>query len=349
VSVRPRRVVICEDSKTYATALKRFLEHDPDIEVAGVFGTAEELLLALDRIDPDLVTMDLEMPGMGGLRAIQQIMGDRPLPILVLSDYAGKGSERAAEAMAAGALDAMPKTGLRLGEHEDVWANALRSRVKRIASIRLNRDRPRDDDRPSPPAPSDTVLESRGARVIGIGASTGGPPALLSVLRELPADFEVPVLVVQHIASGFTRGLVSWLDSRVPLPVRIARAGGSAARGVWFAPDDAHLRLSASMRLSTDSKTRVGPHRPSLDALFGSLAARVGEGAVGVVLTGMGRDGAHGVEEICRAGGVVIAQDEETSAVFGMPAAAIESGAEVVLPLAEVGGALASVSVEAVT
>jgi two-component system, chemotaxis family, protein-glutamate methylesterase/glutaminase len=347
VNVRPRRVVICEDSKTYATALRRFLEHDSDIEVAGVFGTAEELLPALDRIDPDLVTMDLEMPGMGGLRAIEQIMGDRPVPILVLSEYAGKGSERAAEAMAAGALDAMPKTGLRLGEHEDVWANALRSRVKRIASIRLNRDRPRDDDRPSP-APSDTVLESRAARVIGIGASTGGPPALLSVLRELPADFEVPVLVVQHIAPGFTRGLVSWLDSRVPLPVRIATAGVSGARGIWFAPDDAHLRLSASMRLSTDSKTRAGLHRPSLDALFASLAARAGEGAIGVVLTGMGRDGAHGVEAICKAGGLVIAQDEESSAVFGMPAAAIEAGADVVLPLAEVGAALASLSAETV-
>jgi two-component system, chemotaxis family, protein-glutamate methylesterase/glutaminase len=266
-------------------------------------------------------------------------MRDRPLPILVLSAYAGKGTERAAAALAAGALDAMPKSGLRLAEPQNVWATALRSRVKRLASVQLKRRSRNVTTVRRPPA---RVIGLRTAHVVGIGASTGGPPALLEVLRELPAEFPIPVLIVQHIAQGFTEGLVSWLDSRIALPVRIARAGVAAERGVWFAADDAHLRLKDSMRLAVDSETRRGPHRPSLDVLFESLAAVAADEAVGVVLTGMGRDGADGVQAIRSAGGLVIAQDEATSAVFGMPNAAIESGADAVLPLAEIGPAVRS-------
>ena len=333
----PRRIVICDDSRTYATALKQFLEHDPGIEVVGVFATADELLPELERIDPDLVTMDLEMPGIGGQRAIEQIMRDRPLPILVLSAHAGKGTERAAAALAAGALDAMPKSGLRLAEPQNVWATALRSRVKRLASVRL---KPRSTNATAARRPPSRVIGARRAQVVGIGASTGGPPALVEVLRELPAEFQIPVLIVQHIAPGFTEGLVRWLDSNTPLPVRVARAGVAAERGVWFAADDAHLRLKDGMRLAIDSETERGPHRPSLDVLFESLAAVAADEAVGVVLTGMGRDGAEGVQAIGSAGGLVIAQDEASSAVFGMPNAAIESGAEAVLPLAEIGPAV---------
>lgn len=335
----PRRIVICDDSATYATALKRFLEHDAGIEVVGVFASADELLPELERIDPDLVTMDLEMPGIGGQRAIEEIMRDHPMPILVLSAHAGKGSERAARALAAGALDAMPKSGLRLGEPENVWATALRSRVKRLASVRLKRQSTNGGAVRRPPS---GAVRSRATRVVGIGASTGGPPALYSVLRELPGDFEIPVLIVQHIAPGFTDGLVGWLDARIQLPVRIARAGVAASPGVWFAADDAHLRLKDSMRLAIDSETRRGPHRPSLDVLFESLATVAADQAVGVVLTGMGRDGADGVQAIRSAGGLVIAQDEASSAVFGMPSAAIECGADAVLPLPEVGPALRS-------
>ncbi|MDQ6751363.1 MAG: CheB methylesterase domain-containing protein, partial [Actinomycetota bacterium] len=181
---------------------------------------------------------------------------------------------------------------------------------------------------------------ARIARAVGIGASTGGPPALTTVLGALPADFPLPVLVVQHIAAGFSDALVHWLDRRLALPVGFATPDGLARPGVWFAPDDAHLRLDSSMRFVIDRETKRGAHRPSVDELLESLAASAGERAVGVVLTGMGRDGADGVEAIREAGGLVIAQDEETSAVFGMPRAAIESGADLVLPLDDVGPAL---------
>lgn len=331
------RIVICDDSPTYGEALSRFLQHDPGIRVTGVFATAEAMLPQLERLDPHLITMDLEMPGIGGVGAIGRIMRDRPLPILVLSAHAAKGSEKAAEALAAGALEAMAKSSLRLLEPADVWATAIRSRVKRLASVQLKR-RPRTG-RIGPPPARRRDLE-RPFRVVGIGASTGGPPALLSVLGALPADFRLPVVVVQHISAGFSEGLVTWLDRSLRLPVRFAQCGAVARPGIWFAPDDAHVRVEASMRFSIDRQTRRGAHRPSVDMLLQSLAASVEEEAMGVVLTGMGRDGAEGVEAIRGAGGLVIAQDEESSAVFGMPRAAIEAGADLALPLDEIGPTL---------
>lgn len=285
-----------------------------------MFTTAEEMLPRLEALDPHLITMDLEMPGIGGIAAIGRIMRDRPLPILVLSAHAGNDSEKAAEALAAGALEAMAKSSLELLEPADVWATAVRSRVKRLASVQLKRP----------------------FRVVGIGASTGGPPALTSVLSALPAHFRLPVIVVQHITPGFTEGLVNWLDRSIDLPVRFARPGAIARAGIWFAPDDAHVRLEPSMRFSIDRESRRGAHRPSVDILFETLAASAGEEAMGVVLTGMGRDGTEGVEAISAAGGLVIAQDERTSAVFGMPRAAIEAGADLVLPLEEVGPTLSA-------
>lgn len=331
------RIVICDDSPTYGEALSRFLQHDPGIRVTGVFTTAEAMLPALARLDPHLVTMDLEMPGIGGVGAISRIMRDRPLPILVLSSHAGKGSEKAAEALAAGALEAMAKSSLRLLDPADVWATATRSRVKRLASVQLKL-RPRTGR--VAPVPARRRDLDRPFQVVGIGASTGGPPALLSVLRALPVDFPLPVIVVQHISPGFTEGLVTWLDRNLRGPVSFAQPGALARPGIWFAPDDAHVRLEPSMRFAIDRETRNGAHRPSVDVLLQSLAAAAGEEAMGVVLTGMGRDGAEGVEAIRAVGGLVIAQDEETSAVFGMPRAAAESGADLVLPLDEIGPAL---------
>jgi two-component system, chemotaxis family, protein-glutamate methylesterase/glutaminase len=165
------------------------------------------------------------------------------------------------------------------------------------------------------------------ATVIGVGCSTGGPPALAGLLSQLPADFPVPVLVVQHISPGFTEGLVRWLDEAVALPVRLARHAQNADPGAWFAPADAHLVLEPGFTMSLDTTTTVGPHRPSVDVLLTSLARVAGRDAVGVVLTGMGRDGAVGIAAIDAAGGLVLAQDGESSVVDGMPAAARGAGA----------------------
>jgi two-component system chemotaxis response regulator CheB len=328
------RILICEDSPSYAIALSRFLRRDGDLEVVGTCSSGEELLESLPRLGPDLVVLDLELPGMGGQRAIEEIMrSPHPLPILVLSGHVGRGSERAAAALAAGALEALPKTHVRLDDPAGPAAVALRHRVRRLSRARVGRK----------PGRAPAARLERGpqaASVVAICASTGGPGALATILAELPADFPLPVLIVQHMTEGFIGGLVRWIAPRVPLPVRVASDGMALAPGIWFAPDDAHLLLQPSMRLAVDRETLAGALRPSADILLTSVAAAAGAGGIGVVLTGMGRDGGRGVAAMSRAGGWVIAQDEETSVVFGMPRTAIEQGANVVLPLSEIAGAL---------
>jgi two-component system chemotaxis response regulator CheB len=184
------------------------------------------------------------------------------------------------------------------------------------------------------------------ARAIGVCASTGGPQVLASMLRTLPEDYPVPLLVVQHIAEGFTTGFARWLDGEIPLSVDTPEGGEELTGGVWIAPEGAHLILVPNETLELDRET-VAAHRPSGDVLLRSLAATVGSAAVGVVLTGMGRDGAEGLSAIRAAEGLTIAQDEQTSAVYGMPQAAADS-ADLILPPQAIGERLAALQLPAV-
>jgi two-component system chemotaxis response regulator CheB len=332
------RILICDDSATYARGLASFLEHQDGIEVVGICATGEETLQSVSRLAPDLVTMDLELPGIGGLRTIERMMQLHPVPIVVLSAYAGPRSENASALLAAGALEVIDKAQVRLAEAGDPPAIALRHRFRRLARIHV-----RLEVREAIPAQH---VEPRFGPVaaIGICSSTGGPKALQTILARLPADFPLPVLVVQHMSIGFTEGLVRWLDQLVALPVALARPG-TAGPGVWVAPDDAHLILEPLMRLSLDGESINGPHRPSGDCLLSSMARVLGPRALGVMLTGMGRDGANGVAAIIDAGGSVIAQDEPSSVVFGMPQAAIEAGAKHVRPLSAIADTLTGLPV----
>lgn len=182
-------------------------------------------------------------------------------------------------------------------------------------------------------------------RAIGVCTSVGGPPVLQEILGALPADYPLPILVVQHIAVGFTDDLVRMLDQSSALSVAVATDGAPLRPGVWFAPDDAHLTLTPERCLALDTRTVAGPHRPSADLLLESLATVLGPGAVGVVLTGMGRDGARGAAMVKAGGGLLLAQDEATSRVYGMPRAAVEGGAQP-LPPAEIVAALRGLAVE---
>jgi two-component system chemotaxis response regulator CheB len=323
----PVRVLICEDSRTYAAALQRLLEHDGDITVAGVVGTGEQAIAALPRLDPSIVTMDLELPGMSGLEAIEQIMGSRPVPICTVSsmrDYAGA-------ALAAGALDAFDKSDLGVGEPEGPAAAAFRRRVKLLSRVRVIRH-------PRGPLAARRLAAraTRKASVIGVCASTGGPQLLVQLLDVLPADYPVPLLVVQHIAAGFTDGLARWLDKTVAVPVRVAEAGVPAERGVWIGPEGGHLKFDASGVLVVDRQTDAGVHRPSGDVLFESIAAAAGPTGVAVVLSGMGVDGAAGAAAVKQRGGLAIAQDEASSVVYGMPRAAVQHGVDIVLSPTEI-------------
>jgi two-component system, chemotaxis family, protein-glutamate methylesterase/glutaminase len=282
------------------------------------------------------VTMDLELPGMSGAEAIEQIMAVFPVPILVLSGQVERSSQAALAALAAGALDVMPKRDLDMGDLDGSAAQALRRRVRVLCRVKVIRHpRAQLANRKSAPA-----AWGRKASLVGVAASTGGPPALASILSDLPASFPLPILVVQHMSAGFVEGFARWLDSEVPLPVQLAVAGTRPAPGVWVAPEGAHLVLTAAGRLEFDRETLDGPHRPSGDMLLRSLAAGAGRDAVAIVLSGMGSDGAAGLGEVHRAGGLTIAQDELTSAIFGMPRAAAECGAELVLPVGEISGRL---------
>lgn len=328
------RVLVCEDSRTYAAGLRRSLELEGDIEVVQVCGTAEDALASIPRLRPDLVTMDIELPGMTGLEAVEQIMASSPLPILVISSHvAGPSSTAAVAALAAGALDAIAKDDLDLADPETVAARAFRRRVRVLAGARVIRH-PRARLRRA--AARRAGVETVAA--IGIAASTGGPHALAAVLSALPASYPVPVFVVQHISAGFTQAFARWLDDDVPLPVRLAEDGGPVAPGIWVAPEGAQLVVRSRLQLEPGGAAR---HAPSADVLFTSLASSLGRAAVAVVLTGMGADGAEGLRAVREAGGLTIAQDEATSAIYGMPKAAAEQGAARVLPLHDIGPELA--------
>ena len=330
-----RRVLICEDSNTYATGLSRLLARDPDIHVVGVCTSAEEAITRLGRLDPKphLLTMDLELPGMSGGDAIEQIMNVQPIPILVLAGGAERGSKPALASLAAGALEVLSKDAVDLCDPTGADASAFRRRVKMLSGVRVLRH-PRAGLSRRPDAES--AIPPRGASAIGICASVGGPRALATVLAEIPAGFPIPILVVQHIGDGYVEGFANWLDEEVPLTVRLA-ASGPLGPGIWIAPEGAHLALSGRRALRLDERGEPGPHRPSGDVLLRSVATAAGSGGVAVVLTGMGRDGAEGLGAVKRAGGLTIAQDQASCAVFGMPRAAAAQGADLILGPAAIG------------
>lgn len=328
------RVVVVEDSLVQRTHLVRTLEADGDIVVVGEAENAGEAITLVASVRPDVVTLDLEIPGGGGQHVIEQVMGNSPTPILVLSaSLTDRTSVPAVEALVAGAVDALPKPSTWKAADEATLRRAVRS-LRGVTVLRHPRARLRRPpvsgtgtrERPSAAAPN-------GRRVVAIAASTGGPPALAQVLSGL-ADLRAPVLVVQHIHADFVNGLVSWMARESGLPVRLAEHGAALERGtVYIAGAATHLRVGADRRIVLAGEPRT-LHRPSADELFASVAEHVGSDGIGVVLTGMGDDGAAGLLALRRAGGTTIAQDEKSCAVYGMPRAAVRLGAVMeVVPL----------------
>lgn len=342
------RVLICEDSPLFALALRRVLEHDGDIAVVGVCSTAEQAITEISRLKPDLVTMDIELPGMKGLQAVERIMSLFPTPTLVLSSHVGRTRTDTAAALAVGAIDAMSKEDVALRAPEGEAGAAFRRRIKilsRARVVRLSRpgarsERP-DVHRNGTSSNGNGRAGFRPVSVVGICSSTGGPPMLKRLLEGLPATFPIPILVVQHMAAGFTESLAVWLDRAVPLPVRTAEDGAPLAPGVWIAPDSLHLALEAG-RLALDDGVFPGPHRPSGDVLLHSIARSIGSSAAAIVLTGMGRDGASGAAAVKHAGGIAIAQDESSCVIYGMPKAAVDAGVDLVMTPDEIATTLAS-------
>lgn len=322
------RAVVVEDSLVQKAHLVHVLEADGDITVVGEATSATEAAEVVQRLRPDVVTLDIHIPG-GGISAIERIMAEAPVPILVLSAaVVDQSSTAAVEALVAGALEALPKP--------EQWGPAeealLRERVRALRGVTVLRH-PRGARTEYP-----SILEN-GMPVVALAASTGGPAALAEVLSGL-GGLQAPVLVVQHLHPDFVSGFVTWMRRASALPVQLAAAGASLQKGsVYVAPGGTHLRIEGG-------RARLDPHpdtihRPSADQLLHSVAEEAGSRGVGVVLTGMGDDGAAGLLELRRRGGFTAVQDEATCAVFGMPMAAQKLGAAMqVLPLQEIAAAV---------
>jgi two-component system chemotaxis response regulator CheB len=334
------RVLIVEDSATMRHHLREALTADPQLEIVGEAVDGERAVQLAGRLRPDVITMDMMLPGISGLAATEQIMAEHPTPILVVSSADREELFSTYNALAAGAVDVMEKPR---GDDSDAdWAMRLRTSVRMVARIRvITHPRARLDRRvvaPPPPATVPVPLPSSGRlSVVTVGASTGGPAALTEFLRALPRSFPAPVLAVQHIAASeqFAVAFSDWLGGQTGRDVRYAVDGSPVSRGagqILLAPPDRHLFVrDGLLRLS------AGPPRhscrPSVDVLFESVAEEFGPAAAGCLLTGMGRDGAAGLLQMRNRGAVTFAQDEGSCTVYGMPREAALLGAAVhVLP-----------------
>ena len=350
------RVLVVEDSLTVRRRLCDVLGADPGIEVVGEAGDGKEAIARCRELAPDVVTMDMMLPTMSGLSATEFIMAHCPTPILIVSSSTNRGELfKTYEALSAGAVDVLEKPR---GDDSDMaWEESFRNTVKLVSRIRvithprarLNQMRPVVVEPKARPSPAPSLDAAPGLRVVALGASTGGPGAIVDVLRGLPANFTVPILLVLHIGAPFGAGFAEWLDGQTPRRVFFGQdaqpiPGTAAGGGVWMAPPDHHLVVRDG-RLHLNKEPERFSCRPSVDVLFESVAAEFGARAAGCLLTGMGRDGAAGLLAIRRAGGPTIAQDEATSVVYGMPREAVLLGAASrVLPLPEIGPALAALA-----
>jgi two-component system chemotaxis response regulator CheB len=319
------RVLIVDDSPVARAVLKDVLESDAEIQVVGMAATGYEAVEMTATLRPDVVTMDLVMPGMDGMKATEEIMAHHPTPILFLSAFVGTaGVATRSDVLAAGALDVVEKPSTMPDPQWESETDALVRKVKSLARVPVVRHmRRRRSER------SRLVAEARRAmQVVAIGASTGGPKVLEDVLSSLPAGYGSAVIVIQHMADAFIDQMVATLRRRCPLAIKIAETGDRLLPGtVLIAPPAVHLMVLPGGRILIDAGAPVGGFRPSIDVTFAALARIYGSRACGVLLTGMGADGASGLLAIRDAGGTTLVQDEASCAVFGMPRAAIERGA----------------------
>jgi two-component system chemotaxis response regulator CheB len=346
--VKRVRVLVVDDSPTSRLLLVSILRADHEIEVVGQAADGLEAVEMVKRLQPDIVTMDVHMPRLDGFAATKRIMVETPTPILIITGVGPREMSVSLEAVRVGALAVHAKPGDPRAPRFEEEANELCRQVKAMSRVKVVRHLGLEVLRgPLPAGLPLATLQDTPTQVIAIAASTGGPAAIHLILTALPADFPVPILVVQHISRGFSAGFASWLDQASPLRVKIAQRNEAIAPGtVYVADDDHHLCVSSSRRIHLSSASAVGGFRPSGTPLFETVAAAYGRHAIAVILTGMGRDGVDGLRAIRASGGRIIAESEATAVVYGMPGAAVAAGlADYILPLDQVRATLAGLVV----
>jgi two-component system, chemotaxis family, protein-glutamate methylesterase/glutaminase len=366
----PVTIVIVDDSATQRRFVRAAVATDPMLDVVGEARTGRDAVALVESLRPSVILMDLHLPVMNGIQAIERIMATRPTPIVVYSSFVdGVDGANAASAYAAGAVDVMAKPGPNDSGRLEEYADALRQRLRvacrvrvithprgrlgmsgaALTTLRLGGSAAQDQRAVlaagRPLATKELSVssdlkdwDSRTVKVLAIGASTGGPQALATLLAGLPESTTTSIVLVQHMADGFMEGLTNWLDDICPLPVVLGVNDARMAPGtVTIAPSGHNLHVHPRLRLSVHDPDPGQYHVPGVDATFTSLATSYGSAAVGVLLTGMGRDGALGLKRMRDCGALTIGQDESTSAVYGMPAAAMAADAvEIELTLPEI-------------
>jgi two-component system chemotaxis response regulator CheB len=349
-SVSPITVLIADDSAFMRTALRRMIESDPDLKVVDTAQNGLDAIEKAARLNPDVITMDIEMPRLDGLGALKRLMGENPKPVIMISSLTQEGAEATMEAFDLGAFDCIPKqlsyASLDILEIRD----QLVARIKAAAVSPVARRKRIQNSSPLPPPP---VLKRQAPatffpQLIAIGTSTGGPKALQDILPRLPADLPVGIVIVQHMPPGFTGPFARRLDSLSAIKVTEATNEENVEPGrALLAPATWHMTLfrrtaaQLAVRLSKTPENTL--HRPSVDVMMLSAAEVCGAHTMGVILTGMGSDGAQGMKAIAEKGGYTIGQDESSCAVYGMPRSCAEMGIlNRVLPLGQIPGEIVS-------
>lgn len=337
---KPIRVLVADDSAVARTVVSRALRAHAFIEVCGIASNGLEAVEQAKRLHPDVISLDVDMPVLDGIQALQRIMQEAPCPVLMVSSLTLEGAEVTIEALQAGAFDYVPKEDLHRALNAVEFRHELIDKIEAAAKSPLARRKQAQipkQSRPVTPIECSSVPE-----IVVIGTSTGGPGALQQILTSLPADLPVPVVVVQHMPPGFTAPLAKRLNTISPLQVREAKQWEALAAGnVYIAPAGRHTNLAAIPHRPTCIHLSHSPegtlHKPSVDVTMTSVAQVFGSSAMGIILTGMGCDGLQGMTAIRDAGGLTLGQDEASCAVFGMPKSCAQHGVlRALVPLSEI-------------
>ncbi|VEP12069.1 Chemotaxis response regulator protein-glutamate methylesterase [Hyella patelloides LEGE 07179] len=361
----PIKVFLVEDSPVALTILQRILASSPEIEIVGTASDGISALKHIPRLKPDVVCTDLLMGKMDGLELTKKLMAEFPKPILVISDVVtANDTQKIGQLLDAGIVDVFPKPTTGFIQDYEQQKNDLIYKIKIISGVKvftkrnyernhINNNRKTDTSqrllRRTTTEPALTVGQNTNYKplinqkitnyqIVAIGVSTGGPKAMQQIVSKLPANFPLPIVCTQHISTGFLKSLISWLSLETKLKIKIAELGEKPLPGiVYYAPEQYHLEIDNKGRFAYSQAPPIDSHCPSVNIMMQSLAQFYGKSTIGILLTGMGKDGVTGMQDIYHSGGLTIAQDEASSIIFGMPQEAIKSGiVQQVLPLKDI-------------